>query len=48
MNLHWWLGLAALVIVVGAFVWTFRIGLRVKPDPNNDLTGGLPLGGGVQ
>jgi hypothetical protein len=45
MTLHWWLGLSALVVVVGVIVWTFRIGFGIKPDPNNDPTGGLPPGG---
>ena len=45
MTLHWWLGLAALVAVVGFVIFTFRIGFKVKPDRNNPTDYG-PLGGG--
>jgi len=35
MTVHQWLGLSALVVIVGFVIFTFRKGFKVKPDPNN-------------
>jgi len=44
MTLHWWLGFTALAVVVAFVIFTFRLGFKVKPDPNNKKFGGMPPG----
>jgi hypothetical protein len=34
MSLQWWVGLAALVLLVSFIVFCFRQGTKVKPDQN--------------
>jgi hypothetical protein len=46
MTLHWWLGLSALVAVVGFAVFAFRKGFKVKPDTSGNSHDSM--GGGVQ
>ena len=47
MTLHQWLGLSAVVLIVGFAIFAFRQGFKVKPDPNNKDLGGLPPGAGM-
>jgi hypothetical protein len=44
MTLHQWLGLSALVVIVAFVIFTFRQGFKVRSDPNNKKTGGMPPG----
>ena len=48
MSLQWWMGLAALVLLVGFIAFCFRQGLRVKPDNNRrtDDWSNITQGGG--
>jgi hypothetical protein len=44
MTLHSLLGFSAVVLIVGLVIFAFRQGFKVKPDPSNSNTGGLPPG----
>jgi hypothetical protein len=49
MTLHWWLGLSALIAIIALVIFTFRQGLKVKPDTtgnSHDSMGGGVGGGG--
>jgi len=39
MMLHQWLGLSAVVLIVGFAIFAFRQGSKVKPDRNNENRG---------
>lgn len=46
MTLHQWLGILAVVCVIGFVIVAFRKGFKVKPDPSGN--GHDSMGGGVQ
>jgi hypothetical protein len=47
MNLHPWLGLAAVMAIAAIVLFAFRQGFKVKPDSSNRDAGGLPPGSGA-
>jgi len=47
MTLHQWLGIGAILVIVALVWFTFRQGLKVKPDDREDLGPGVGSGDGA-